>query len=86
MTWSSSQRRAGCDHGHWCVLQAVTGLWNATASATVMPPGLDPQQPSKWLVPAADGVSLHWTVVGEPQSLVLPYFEIQEYVWNEALQ
>ncbi len=52
--------------------QAVTGTWNTTADAAVMPTGLDPAQPAKWLQPAPDGNSLHFVVAGSPAILFIP--------------
>ena len=66
---------------------AVVGAWDTSRDVTVMPPGLDPSAPQKWLVPvptssqggAADALSLHWSVQGHPDIEFLPYYEIQEY-------
>ena len=56
---------------------SAQGPWNATFDALVMPAGLDPAAPAKWLTPAGDGSALHFNVAGAPGFTFKPYWEVQ---------
>lgn len=61
------------------VLLAVTGPWNSTIDS-IHVPGVDGASPQDWMVPAS--TPLHWTVRGNPGLLVMPYFEVQDQLFE----
>ena len=62
-------------------LLAVRGGFNETLKSVNLD-GLDGAQPGAWLVPAADGLPLHWDIDGKPGLTVLPAWEVQQELFS----
>lgn len=56
------------------VLLSAQGPWNATIDALVLPTGIDPTNPSAFLVKAG---ALNFTVAGAPNFTFKPYYQVQ---------
>lgn len=60
------------------VLLSAEGPWDGASDSLVMPGGVDPTAPTKWMVPAGDGNALHFNVTGAPGVMFKPYWEVQD--------
>jgi len=53
------------------------GPWDSASDSLVMPKGLDPMNPSSWLVPAGNGNPLNFNVSVDNRFTAKPYFDVQ---------
>ena len=67
-------RRFSFTHGP--TLLAVVGVWNSTLDVMRVS-GVDPTRPLDWMIPH-EGEPLHWTILGVPNALVVPAWEITD--------
>ena len=62
-------------------LLAARGGFNSSLKSVILD-GLDGAQPGAWLVPAADGLPLHWDIDGKPGVTFVPAWEVQQELFS----